>query len=70
MASLRATPWPRNSCTSVVPYWPVIEHLRRAGFSAAFIDREVETKGLDLIDKERAKREAEQQVVPQLSNDY
>lgn len=29
-----------------------------AGFAGAFIDREVETKGLDFIDRERAKREA------------
>jgi len=29
-----------------------------AGAAGAFIDREVETKGLDFIDKEKAKREA------------
>ncbi|PPQ97921.1 hypothetical protein CVT26_002983 [Gymnopilus dilepis] len=29
-----------------------------AGFAGAFIDREVETKGLDFIDKEKAKRHA------------
>ncbi|KAI0081782.1 hypothetical protein K474DRAFT_1656160 [Panus rudis PR-1116 ss-1] len=28
-----------------------------AGFAGAFIDREVESKGLDFVDKERAKRE-------------
>ncbi|KAF8655277.1 hypothetical protein AX16_003176 [Volvariella volvacea WC 439] len=28
-----------------------------AGFAGAFIDREVETKGLDWVDRERAKRE-------------
>ncbi|KAJ5637679.1 hypothetical protein N7490_007558 [Penicillium lividum] len=32
-----------------------------AGFAGAFIDREVETRGLDFIDKEKAKRHAEQQ---------
>ncbi|KAJ2961543.1 hypothetical protein NQ176_g10997 [Zarea fungicola] len=33
-----------------------------AGFAGAFIDREVETKGLDFIDREKAKRQAEQHV--------
>ncbi|KAJ5337208.1 hypothetical protein N7541_005370 [Penicillium brevicompactum] len=33
-----------------------------AGFAGAFIDREVETKGLDLIDRERAKYEAQQHI--------
>jgi hypothetical protein len=28
-----------------------------AGFSGAFVDREVETRGLDFIDKEKAKRQ-------------
>ncbi|KAJ5674543.1 CipC1 protein [Penicillium maclennaniae] len=31
-----------------------------AGFAGAFIDREVETKGLDFIDREKAKRQAEE----------
>jgi len=30
-----------------------------AGLAGAFIDREVETRGLDFIDKQKAKREAE-----------
>ncbi|KAN0134604.1 Protein of unknown function (DUF3759) domain containing protein, partial [Lactarius tabidus] len=30
-----------------------------AGFAGAFIDREVETRGLDYIDKEKAKRQGE-----------
>ncbi|KAF8189528.1 cipC protein [Mycena galopus ATCC 62051] len=30
-----------------------------AGFTGAFLDREVETKGLDFIDKEKAKRDGE-----------
>jgi hypothetical protein len=33
-----------------------------AGFAGAFIDREVETRGLDLVDKEKAKYHARQQV--------
>ena len=33
-----------------------------AGFAGAFIDREVETKGLDFIDREKAKRQAEQHI--------
>lgn len=28
-----------------------------AGFAGAFVDREVETKGLDFIDREKAKRQ-------------
>jgi Protein of unknown function (DUF3759) len=33
-----------------------------AGFAGAFIDREVETKGLDFIDAERAKYQARQHI--------
>ncbi|KAI7904754.1 uncharacterized protein BX663DRAFT_503444 [Cokeromyces recurvatus] len=33
-----------------------------AGFAGSAIDRMVETKGLDFIDRERAKRHAEEQV--------
>ncbi|OKL61458.1 hypothetical protein UA08_03082 [Talaromyces atroroseus] len=33
-----------------------------AGFAGAFVDREVETKGLDFIDAERAKYEARQHI--------
>jgi len=33
-----------------------------AGFSGAFIDREVETKGLDFIDREQAKRQSQQHI--------
>jgi len=40
-----------------------------AGFAAAFIDREVETKGLDFIDKQKAKRQARQQVDEQFTED-
>lgn len=38
----------------------MIHRLRtcyRAGFAGAFVDREVESKGLDFIDRERAKRD-------------
>ncbi|KAG8689965.1 hypothetical protein FRC08_010726 [Ceratobasidium sp. 394] len=33
-----------------------------AGFAGAFVDREVETRGLDFIDRERAKRQAAEQT--------
>ncbi|CAE6458780.1 unnamed protein product [Rhizoctonia solani] len=33
-----------------------------AGITGAFIDREVETRGLDFIDRERAKRHAQKQA--------
>lgn len=33
-----------------------------AGFAGAFIDREAETKGLDFIDREKAKRHARQHI--------
>jgi hypothetical protein len=33
-----------------------------AGFAGAFIDREVETKGLDFVDTERAKYQARQHI--------
>jgi hypothetical protein len=41
--------------------WPLSQlyHPLRAGFIGAFVDREVETKGLDFIDREKAKRQAE-----------
>ncbi|KZP33021.1 hypothetical protein FIBSPDRAFT_1036627 [Athelia psychrophila] len=37
-----------------------------AGLAGAFIDREIETKGLNFIDRERAKAHANQQI----ENDY
>jgi len=40
-----------------------------AGFAGAFVDREVETRGLDFIDKQKAKRHAEQQVYDQVPSD-
>ncbi|CAE6472505.1 unnamed protein product [Rhizoctonia solani] len=33
-----------------------------AGFAGAFVDREIETRGLDAIDSERAKRHAREQA--------
>ncbi|KAJ5823580.1 hypothetical protein N7447_005920 [Penicillium robsamsonii] len=33
-----------------------------AGFAGAFVDREVESRGLDFVDRERAKYDARQQV--------
>ncbi|KAJ5781816.1 uncharacterized protein N7518_010299 [Penicillium psychrosexuale] len=33
-----------------------------AGFAGAFVDREVESRGLDFVDAEKAKYEARQQV--------
>ena len=37
-----------------------------AGFAGAFVDREAETRGLDFIDRERAKRDAVDQSADQL----
>lgn len=37
--------------------------MNRAGLSAAFVDRIVETKGLDYVDKEKAKHEGMQIIV-------
>jgi hypothetical protein len=41
-----------------------------AGAIGFFVDREVETKGLDFIDREKAKRHAQQQAEEQLNNQY
>ncbi|CAE6464037.1 unnamed protein product [Rhizoctonia solani] len=38
-----------------------------AGFTGAFVDREVETRGLDFIDRERAKSQAKEQAEGALS---
>ncbi|PHH68645.1 hypothetical protein CDD82_377 [Ophiocordyceps australis] len=40
-----------------------------SGAIGAFVDREAETKGLDHIDRERAKRHAERQVEDALPHD-
>ncbi|KII94117.1 hypothetical protein PLICRDRAFT_416458 [Plicaturopsis crispa FD-325 SS-3] len=39
-----------------------------AGISGAFIDRIVETKGLDFVDKEKAKRSAKEKAESRLSD--
>ncbi|KAL6875482.1 hypothetical protein HDV57DRAFT_519539 [Trichoderma longibrachiatum] len=41
-----------------------------AGAIGFFVDREVETKGLDFIDREKAKRHAQEQAEEQLNNQY
>jgi len=42
-----------------------------SGIAGAFVDRMVETKGLDFVDKEKAKHQAKQQISEQLQqNDY
>ncbi|KAH9482661.1 hypothetical protein JR316_0004761 [Psilocybe cubensis] len=41
-----------------------------AAFSGAFIDRVVETKGLDFVDKERAKHHAKEQLHEASQGDY
>ncbi|KAJ8698440.1 hypothetical protein PTI98_005148 [Pleurotus ostreatus] len=38
------------------------EAAKAAGLAGAFIDRIVETKGLDFLDQEKAKRQARDQV--------
>ncbi|KAK2818395.1 hypothetical protein FQN49_007944 [Arthroderma sp. PD_2] len=41
-----------------------------AGFAGAFIDRTVETKGLDFIDKEKAHRQAQEHAQQALAGEY
>ncbi|GFF52737.1 phosphoglycerate mutase family protein [Aspergillus udagawae] len=41
-----------------------------AGLAGAFIDRDVETKGLDFIDREEAKRDATRQLHEVSAQDY
>jgi len=41
-----------------------------AGLSGGFIDRIVETKGLDFVDREKAKHHANQQLSNASSQDY
>ncbi|KAG8953663.1 hypothetical protein FRC04_001867 [Tulasnella sp. 424] len=41
-----------------------------AAVGGGFIDRLVETKGLDFVDRERAKRQAQQQAEDQISSNY
>ena len=48
--------------------WVLTAHS--AGLAGAFIDREFESKGLDFIDKEKAKYDAKQRLEEQVANDY
>ncbi|KAE8340660.1 hypothetical protein BDV24DRAFT_164137 [Aspergillus arachidicola] len=41
-----------------------------AGFAGAFIDREAETKGLDFVDREKAKHHAKQQLEQASRRDF
>ncbi|KAG9044402.1 hypothetical protein FS837_008228 [Tulasnella sp. UAMH 9824] len=41
-----------------------------AGFAGAFIDRIVETKGLDYIDKQKAKKQAQESAERQVDSNY
>ncbi|KAG8942353.1 hypothetical protein FRC04_003805 [Tulasnella sp. 424] len=41
-----------------------------AGFTGAFIDRIVETKGLDFIDKQKAKKQAQERAEGQVASNY
>ncbi|KAI9373516.1 hypothetical protein BJX61DRAFT_541667 [Aspergillus egyptiacus] len=41
-----------------------------AGIAGAFIDREFETKGLDFLDREKAKRHASQQLEEASAREY
>ncbi|GAA90260.1 hypothetical protein AKAW_08374 [Aspergillus luchuensis IFO 4308] len=41
-----------------------------AGLAGAFIDREVETKGLDFVDREKAKYHARQQLEQASAQDF
>jgi hypothetical protein len=58
-----------KSVTKVYPGQPASHDEAKeifAGFAGAFIDREAETRGLDFIDRERAKRDAFDQGADQL----
>lgn len=50
---------------------PIDDHAKAkeviAGLVGAFVDREVETKGLDFIDREGAKRHAQERAERQLA---
>ncbi|RSH80317.1 uncharacterized protein EHS24_008893 [Apiotrichum porosum] len=41
-----------------------------AGFAGAFIDREFESKGLNFLDKEKAKHQAQQQAEQHAGNQW
>ncbi|KAB5595849.1 CipC protein [Ceratobasidium theobromae] len=44
------------------------KELLRAGFVGGFLDREIETKGLDWFDRERAQRQAQDHAEQALAN--
>ncbi|KAG6861585.1 hypothetical protein C0995_014492 [Termitomyces sp. Mi166 len=46
------------------------EILQVAGFAGAFVDRMAETKGLDFIDREKAKHQAKEHYDEQLQSEY
>ncbi|KAE8351128.1 putative phosphoglycerate mutase family protein [Aspergillus coremiiformis] len=51
---------------------PSHEHAKEilAGLAGAFIDREFETKGLDFVDREKAKYHARQQLEEASASDF
>jgi len=56
--------------TNTLSVGQIDDHARAkevvAGLIGAFVDREVETKGLDFIDREKAKRHARERAERQL----
>lgn len=51
---------------------PTHSHAKEliAGFAGAFVDRMVETKGLDFIDKQKAKKKAQERAEGQIASNY
>ncbi|KAI8069623.1 hypothetical protein BC940DRAFT_254634 [Gongronella butleri] len=51
-----------------------VEHAKAkqllAGFAGAALDKLVETKGLDFVDKQKAKRHAEEQLAAHYDSEY
>jgi hypothetical protein len=66
--SLRTFPFPLTPSCCWSRKREINRISQRAGFAAAFIDREVESKGLDFLDREKAKRHAKQQVEAQIDS--
>ncbi|KAM0389485.1 hypothetical protein ACHAQC_008796 [Fusarium culmorum] len=62
-----------NGMTATFLYGQPDSHAKAkeilAGFVGAFVDREVETRGLDFIDAEKAKRHGREHVEEQLTVD-
>jgi hypothetical protein len=63
--------WYRNADLDIGPP-PSHEKAKEilAGLAGAFIDREVEAKGLDFIDREQAKRHAKEQLAELSAAEY